>query len=100
MLRDTGPEQVDIAIAGIEEGQMTAAVAAIGEVSLGTKIIRSLTFGALLHCSRAHSVRDDAVHPAQDWRCWIRNMGRFSRHQQHDLAGRPRLGGDAEQVCR
>src|ERR1700758_5117051 len=47
MLRDNGPEQVDIAIAGIEESQKTAPVAANAEISLGTKIIRSVTFGAL-----------------------------------------------------
>ena len=46
MLTDNGPEQVDIAIAGIEESQMTAAIVS-GEISLGKKIIRSVTFGAL-----------------------------------------------------
>lgn len=46
MLTDNGPEQLDIAIAGIEKSEIAVAVVS-GEVPLGKKIIRSVTFGAL-----------------------------------------------------
>lgn len=45
MLSDNGPEQLDIAIAGIEKSQISAAGVS-SEGSLGKKIIRSVTFGA------------------------------------------------------